>query len=129
MAQRRRTLHASAATDLASVRGLLEAERARLLAERDALQAGLDEALSDNSVGAGNDPADSGSSAYGREQELSLLQSVGESLTQTEHALARIADGRYGICESCGEPIGAARLEAFPRATLCVSCKHQQERR
>ena len=34
-----------------------------------------------------------------------------------------------GYCENCGKPIGKARLEAFPRATMCVSCKQRQERR
>jgi hypothetical protein len=33
------------------------------------------------------------------------------------------------VCESCGQPIGKARLLAFPRATLCVACKQRQERR
>ena len=41
----------------------------------------------------------------------------------------RIADGTYGTCESCGLPIGKMRLEAFPRATLCVDCKQREERR
>jgi DnaK suppressor protein len=50
-------------------------------------------------------------------------------LLQAERALARIEDGTYGICESCGNPIGKARLQAFPRATLCVTCKQREERR
>src|SRR5664280_2830893 len=37
--------------------------------------------------------------------------------------------GTYGACESCGRPIAKARLQAFPRATLCVSCKQREERR
>ena len=41
----------------------------------------------------------------------------------------RIEDGTYGICESCGEPIGKMRLMAFPRATLCMTCKQREERR
>jgi DnaK suppressor protein len=41
----------------------------------------------------------------------------------------RIDAGTYGVCESCGQPIGKARLLAFPRATLCVACKQRQERR
>ncbi|MBN9325656.1 MAG: TraR/DksA family transcriptional regulator, partial [Cellulomonas sp.] len=41
----------------------------------------------------------------------------------------RIAAGTYGACESCGKPIGKARLQAFPRATLCVECKQREERR
>ena len=43
--------------------------------------------------------------------------------------LARIAAGTFGTCESCGEAIGKARLQAFPRATLCVECKQREERR
>ncbi len=34
-----------------------------------------------------------------------------------------------GVCESCGQPIGKARVLAFPQATLCVTCKQRQERR
>ena len=50
-------------------------------------------------------------------------------LAQTERALARIDDGTYGVCESCGNPIGKMRLMAFSRATLCMSCKQREERR
>jgi RNA polymerase-binding transcription factor DksA len=50
-------------------------------------------------------------------------------LLQAERALAKIADSTYGVCESCGNPIGKMRLQAFPRATLCMSCKQRQERR
>ena len=53
----------------------------------------------------------------------------GSLLAQNERALARIEAGTYGVCESCGEPIGKARLQAFPRATLCVACKQREERR
>jgi RNA polymerase-binding transcription factor DksA len=37
-------------------------------------------------------------------------------------ALARIADGSYGTCERCGEPIGAGRLAARPAARTCIRC-------
>jgi RNA polymerase-binding transcription factor DksA len=50
-------------------------------------------------------------------------------LFQIEHALRRTADGTYGICESCGNAIGKQRLLAFPRATLCMTCKQREERR
>ena len=50
-------------------------------------------------------------------------------LDQGERALCRIDAGTYGVCESCGKPIGKARLLAFPRAALCVECKQRQERR
>ncbi|MDH6191902.1 RNA polymerase-binding protein DksA [Streptomyces sp. CZ24] len=50
-------------------------------------------------------------------------------LRQTEQALVRLDEGTYGTCENCGNAIGKARLQAFPRATLCVDCKQKQERR
>ncbi|SMQ71340.1 TraR/DksA C4-type zinc finger protein [Agreia sp. VKM Ac-1783] len=43
-------------------------------------------------------------------------------------ALERIADGSYGICTRCGQPIGFARLEARPEATLCIACARAAER-
>ena len=71
----------------------------------------------------------SSSKLFEREHELALTNNTRELLEQTEHALARIEAGTYGVCESCGKPIGKARLQAFPRATLCVACKQRQERR
>ncbi|TAL16310.1 MAG: DNA-binding protein, partial [Frankiales bacterium] len=50
-------------------------------------------------------------------------------LLQVERALARLDEGTYGRCENCGNPIPKARLQAFPRATLCVACKQREERR
>ena len=44
-------------------------------------------------------------------------------LQATEAALERIAAGTYGVCSSCGEPIGAARLQALPTATRCIGCE------
>jgi DnaK suppressor protein len=105
------------------------AELARLTSERESLQAGLDEVIRDSAAGSGDDQADSGAKTFGREQEQGLLDRVAEAVEQTERALARVEQGSYGNCESCGNPIGAARLEAYPRATLCVSCKQREERR
>lgn len=50
-------------------------------------------------------------------------------LKKVEEALRRIDDGTFGQCDSCEEDIGLKRLEARPTATLCVSCKEEQERR
>ncbi|UWE13688.1 TraR/DksA C4-type zinc finger protein [Actinacidiphila bryophytorum] len=50
-------------------------------------------------------------------------------LVQAEHALQRLDEGTYGLCEVCGNPIGKARMQAFPRATLCLDDKQRQERR
>jgi DnaK suppressor protein len=117
------------AEELGAVRAELEGELARIQRDLGSLESSIAEVLRDSGDGAGDDTADTGSKAFEREQEMTLVANTRESLFQTERALQRIADGSYGTCESCGEGIGKARLQAFPRATLCVSCKQRQERR
>ena len=60
---------------------------------------------------------------------MSLANNSRDLLLQVERALERLDDGTYGRCENCGNPIPKARLQAFPRATLCVTCKQREERR
>lgn len=108
--------------------GLLQ-EIERLTSELSAADAELSELLRNSGDGAGDDQADSGSSALEREQELTLVNNTRDLLTQDNRALARISAGTFGACESCGKAIGKARVQAFPRATLCVECKQREERR
>jgi DnaK suppressor protein len=115
--------------DLGAVRDKLTTELARIERQVATLESSIADVLRDSGDGAGDDTADTGAKAFEREQEMTLLANTRESLFQTEHALRRIAAGTYGSCESCGGPIGKARLQAFPRATLCVGCKQKQERR
>jgi len=117
------------AAELAELRGELEADVVHLKKEiRDAEQeiVGL---LRDGGDGAGNDQADVGSTTLERDHEMSLANNARDMLDQIDRALARIENGTYGVCESCGNAIGKGRLQAFPRATLCVSCKEREERR
>jgi DnaK suppressor protein len=116
-------------TELAQVRGELEAERERLRSQLNLAEHELHDLMRDAGDGAGHDQADVGSTTFERDQEMSLAKNAREMLSQTEHALLRIEDGSYGVCESCGEPIGKMRVMAFPRATLCLSCKQREERR
>jgi DnaK suppressor protein len=115
--------------ELAEVRKELEAEAAGLRDDISTAESQIAERLGDAVGDAGDDSADAGAKTFQREHELALTQNARELLTQTEQALARIADGTFGICASCGEPIGKARLQAFPRAVLCVACKQREERR
>jgi DnaK suppressor protein len=115
--------------ELAEVRTQLESDLAQLRAETDHASARVAGLLGDAVTDAGDDEADASSKLFEREHELAISNNARELLSQTEHALARIATGTYGTCESCGNAIGKARLLAFPRATLCVSCKQRQERR
>ena len=114
----------------------LEAVRSELASEASVLRADIERAESDiasrlgDAVGdAGDNQADVGAKTFEREHELALTHNTRELLAQNERALSRIETGTYGTCESCGEPIGKARLQAFPRATLCVTCKQREERR
>ena len=87
------------------------------------------ERLQDPVEGAGDDPADTGAKAFQREHDLALAYNTRDLLAEGERAIERMHAGTYGVCESCGQAIGKARLQAFPRATLCVTCKQREERR
>lgn len=115
--------------ELAEVRELLVLDASRLREEISDSESDIAEMLRDSSDAGGEDQADTGAKTFEREHELSLAASHREILGQTERALARIEDGTYGLCENCGNPIGKARLQAFPRATLCMTCKEREERR
>ena len=59
---------------------------------------------------------------------LSQLAEVeSRELAQIENALERMRTGQYGICESCGQNISLARLQALPYATLCIKCQRELE--
>ncbi|MGW0789359.1 TraR/DksA family transcriptional regulator [Streptomyces sp. NPDC002911] len=107
----------------------LAGEVMRLRTELEASGAALAGLMRDSGDGAGDDDADTGTKNITREHELSLAAHAQETLEQTERALARLDAGTYGLCEVCGKPIGKARMQAFPRATLCVEDKQKQERR
>jgi len=106
----------------------LNADVERLVAEFAATEHELDDLLH-TSDGAGDDQADAGSTALEREQEMSIVNNTREMLEQSVDALRRIKAGTYGSCLVCGQGIGKARLQAFPRATHCVTCKQREERR
>ena len=116
-------------SEIAKVRGQLADEAAELSSEINAAESDIANRLGDSVSDAGDDQADVGAKTYERGHELSLAYNARDLLAQSERALARIDSGTYGSCESCGRPIGKARLKAFPRATLCVSCKQREERR
>jgi DnaK suppressor protein len=115
--------------ELDEVRDELEADAARLRAEIADAESDIADLLHGAGDEGGEDSADTGAKAFEREHEMSLAASHREILGQVERALRTIETGSYGVCESCGKPIGKARLQAFPRATLCLACKQRQERR
>jgi len=74
------------------------------------------------------DIGDEAANIYNKQVLLSLNENERVRLQEVDEALDRIANGAYGICEECGEPIGLKRLEVRPVAKYCVSCKAKQEK-
>ncbi|MDO5503318.1 MAG: TraR/DksA C4-type zinc finger protein, partial [Actinomycetia bacterium] len=115
--------------ELADLRAEIESDIAQLEEEIARAEAALHELLQDAGDGAGDDQADAGAKTFEREQEISLANNARDLLDQNRRALERMDDGSYGVCENCGNPIGKLRLQAAPRATLCMPCKTKEERR
>jgi RNA polymerase-binding transcription factor DksA len=111
--------------DLDVARQRLDAERVRLEETKATFD---DEHLRDESEddnlselsSIDQHPADVGTETFEREKDISILEQVEAELADVEHALRRLEDGTYGICEACGEPIGEDRLEALPAARFCL---------
>jgi hypothetical protein len=117
------------AAELKAIRAEIAKDLARLQAELVIVEAEMDELISESGEGAGDDQADSGTKTFEREHEMSLVINARDMVLQTERALERIDNKTYGNCEECGNAIGKARLQVFPRATLCMICKQKEERR
>jgi DnaK suppressor protein len=116
-------------SELKAIRTEIARDLARLQQELAVVEAEMNELISDSGEGAGDDQADSGTKTFEREHEMSLVINARDMVLQTERALDRIDNKTYGNCEECGNAIGKARLQVFPRATLCMICKQKEERR
>ncbi len=117
------------ATELKSMRSHLTSDLARLKQELAAVEIEMDALIQESGEGAGDDQADAGTKTFEREHEMSLVINARDMVLQTERALERIDSKSYGRCEECSNAIGKARLQVFPRATLCMICKQKEERR
>jgi RNA polymerase-binding protein DksA len=116
-------------TELAEIRSELDSQARELRGEITEAESAWAALQRDSGEGSGDDQADAGTKTFEREHEMSLAANSRDLLAQVERALQRLDNSTYGICENCGNPIGKARLQAFPRATLCVTCKQREERR
>ena len=117
------------ATELKAIRSELAKDLVRLKKELEEIESEMDDLIEASGVGAGDDQADAGAKTFEREHEISLVYNARDMVLQTERALDRIDTKTYGRCEDCGNAIGKARLQVFPRATLCMLCKQKEERR
>jgi RNA polymerase-binding protein DksA len=73
--------------------------------------------------------ADAGTFTFERERDLSIENNVRDLIGKVDRALARMDEGRYGICSRCGKPIEKARLKALPYVDLCIKDAQAQARR
>ena len=117
------------ATELKAMRSELSKDLIRLREELAEVESGMEDLINAEGMGAGDDQADAGTKTFEREHEMSLVYNARDMVVQTERALERIDNKTYGRCEECENSIGKARLQVFPRATLCMSCKQKEERR
>ena len=74
------------------------------------------------------DTEDGASDLEEHEHAAALVPSLEQKLKTIDHALQRVQQGTYGLCERCGQPIDPARLEIVPEATFCMPCKTTVER-
>jgi RNA polymerase-binding transcription factor DksA len=117
---------------MAETRRRLEAERRRLAELTGTLSVPNGEAKAEatSELGGHNqDPADMASDTLERAKDLSILIGMEAKIADIERALERLVAGTYGVCEACGQPIGEARLEAWPAARFCRSDQARSERR
>lgn len=100
----------------------LENERQRLLDQLEQLSVN-----SHTNMGYSTHMADDASAAFDQARDLALRSNLERLLKQVQEALDRFAEGTYGLCEACGEPIDPARLEALPHALYCLDCQRRLE--
>lgn len=106
-----------------ALRGQLVAEHTLAARRLAALERTFDELVDAADLEPPDDEHDpDGTTAYERAQVTSLAAAARATMNDLDRALAAIDDEGYGACETCGRPIGMARLQALPGATRCVTC-------
>jgi DnaK suppressor protein len=75
-----------------------------------------------------NHMADQGTETERREITSQILSTRREALFEIDHALQKVNQGKYGVCERCGKPIAKRRLKILPQARLCIKCSTGQDK-
>lgn len=108
--------------DIAAAEKALRAERESLVHQMEELGATETGDLT-GEVNYGDGFSDAGAATAERTEVMGVVDALRGQVEGIDAALARIAEGTYGTCASCGNEIGADRLEFRPSSILCVSCK------
>ena len=111
--------------DLVAVRERLSQE----LAATDAQLAGMTRPVERGAAqGFGKRIGDGTVEAVSRLTDIGVGRSVEAKRMKIQRALEKLDEGSYGICDSCGQPIAAARLRAMPASVVCVPCADRAPR-
>jgi RNA polymerase-binding transcription factor DksA len=108
----------------AAAREALGAERSRTAGRVASLErdfGGIVAATGSAGTDDEHDP-EGATTAFERQHVAALLSEARDHLANVDAALRRLGEGTYGVCERCGEPIGAGRLAARPAAVTCIRC-------
>lgn len=125
--------HRFTAQELRRLRRSLEKRRRQLLRSESSLEhqglKDLTEEATDEISHIRTHPADLGTMEYDQRLALYLAEEEIKELQDIEHALVKMKNERYGVCEDCGADIPLARLEAIPYTRYCGDCELKIEER
>jgi DnaK suppressor protein len=108
------------------LRSRLESEQKRLIEQLGQLQASVRPAEERREGSPFGKREEEATESLELEKRLALEKQIRDQLADVEHALQKFEKETYGLCESCGQLIDPARLEALPQAKLCIRCKALQ---
>ena len=118
--------------DLDHFRTVLLEERERvdhaITSLQDDHRGSLEEEVDEVSGTNDQDLAQTATATLDREIDYTLEENSTQVLGEIDAALLRIDAGTYGTCTSCAGAISAARLEAYPWASVCIDCARKLER-
>lgn len=108
----------------------LRADRERTTARMEELRHQFDAIVESASLAVPDDEHDPEGSTLGfeRAQTAALIGQARDHLVELDRALERLAEGSYGRCERCGDPIAPERLQARPDARTCIRCAGRRTR-
>ncbi|MBA7572084.1 MAG: molecular chaperone DnaK [Dehalococcoidia bacterium] len=108
------------------LRARLESEQKRLNEELEQLKSSVRPANERREGSPFGKREEEATESFELERRLTLEKRLRDQKADVEHALQKFEDGSYGLCDNCGKPIAPARMEALPRASLCLDCKARQ---
>lgn len=94
--------------------------------EELAMKVGLQDSIDELSF-YDNHPADIATEVFERSKDIALRDNMHHQIAKIDDALQLVEQGTYGTCQECGKVIPEERLEAFPSATVCFTCKEKEE--